>query len=80
MYCMEEMGRARGFSSFLIIESKLMKLNIWRFRADKRKYCFTGNTNKLWTLLLQDVVMATNLDCFKSGLDKFIQGKSISDY
>ena len=48
-----------------------------RFKTNKRKY-ITQHIVKLWNSLPQDVVMATNLDGFKRGLDQFLEEKSTS--
>ena len=49
-----------------------------RSRTNKRKDFFTQRIVKLWNSLPQDVVMSTNLDGFKRGLDKFLEGKAIN--
>ena len=57
-----------------------MKLIGGRSRTNKRKDFFTQCRVKLWHLLPQDVVMATNLDDFKRGLDKFLEVKAVNGY
>ena len=57
-----------------------MKLVGGRSRTNKRKDFFTQRIIKLWNSLTQDVVMATNLDDFKRGLDKFLVEKVINGY
>ena len=54
-----------------------MKLIGGRSRTYKRKYFFTKCIEILWNSLPQDVVMATNLDGFKRGLNKFLKEKAI---
>ena len=57
-----------------------MKLTGGRYRTDNRKYFFRQRIVNLWNSLSQDVVMATNLDGFKRGLDKFLEEKAIHGY
>ena len=45
----------------------------------KQKYFIIQHLVKLWNSLPQDVVMATNLDGFERGLDKFLE-KAINGY
>ena len=56
-----------------------MKLICGRFRTNKRKD-FTQHIVKLWNSLTQDVVMATNMDDFEMGLDKFLEEKAINGF
>ena len=51
-----------------------------RFRIIKKKDFFTQHIVTLWNSLPHDVVMATNLDGFKRGLDKFLEAKAINGY
>ena len=53
------------------------KLIVGRVRTDKRKYFFPQHIS-LWNSLPQDVVMASGLDAFKRGLDRFLEEKSIT--
>ena len=57
-----------------------MKLIGGTSRTNKRKDYFTQCTVRLWNSLPQDVVMATNLDGSKRGLDKFLVEKAINGY
>ena len=57
-----------------------MKLIGERSRTNKRKCFFTQCIVKVRNSLPQDVVMATNLDGFKRGLDKFLEEKAINGY
>ena len=57
-----------------------MKLNGGSSRTNKGKYVFTQHIVKLWNSVPQDVVMATNLDGFKTGWDKFLEAKAINGY
>ena len=57
-----------------------MKLMGGRSRTNQRKDFFTQPTVRLWNSLPQDVVMATNLDGFKRGLEKFLEAKAIHGY
>ena len=49
-------------------------------RTNKRRDFFTQPIVKLWNSLPQPVVMATNLDGFKRGLDKFLEAKAVNGY
>ena len=42
-------------------------------------YFFTHCIVTLWNSLPQEVAMATNLDGFKRGLDKFLEANAIND-
>ena len=57
-----------------------LKLSVGRVRTDKRKYFFTHRVISLWNSLPQEVVMASGLDAFKKGLDKFLEEKTITGY
>ena len=57
-----------------------LQLSAGRVRTDKRKYFFTQQVVSLWNFLPQDVVMASGLDNFKRGLDRFLEEKSIAGY
>lgn len=57
-----------------------MKLNGERFRTDTRKYFSTQCMVTLQNLLLQDAMMATNLENFKRRVDKFLEVGTISGY
>ena len=57
-----------------------LKLSVGRVRTEKRKYLFTQCAVSLCNSLSQDVVMASGLDAFKSGLDRFLEEKSIAGY
>ena len=55
-----------------------LKLRAGRVRTDKRKYiCFYQRVVSLWNSLPQEVVMASGLDAFQRGLDRFLEEKSI---
>ena len=77
----ENVDRERFFSlsKDTRMQGHPMKLIGGRFRIDKRKN-FTQCIVKLWKPLSQDVVMVTDLDGFKRGLDKFMVGKAINGY
>ena len=57
-----------------------MKLTGGRIRTDRRKCFFTQHIVKLCNSLPQDVVMATDLDGFKRGLDIFLEVRAIKGY
>ena len=58
-----------------------MKLIGGSFRTDKRKDFFTQHRVKLWNSLPQGAVLATTLDGFKRGLEKFLgEEKAINGY
>ena len=57
-----------------------LKLSVGRVRTDKRKYFFTECVVRLWNVLPQDMVMASGLDAFKMGLDRYLEEKSIAGY
>ena len=57
----------------------LLKLSVGRVRRDQ-KYFFTQHVVKVWNSLPQDMVMASGLDAFKRGLDRFLEEKSIAGY
>ena len=50
----------------------------WRVRTDKRKCFFTQHVVSLWNSLPRDVMMASGIDVFKRGLDRFLEEKSIA--
>ena len=71
MHGMENVDRETFFSPSQNIGTQCghpMKLIGGRSRTGKRKYFITQHTVRLWNSLPQDVVMATNLDGFKSGV------------
>ena len=51
-----------------------------RSRTNKRKDFFTQCIVQFRNSLPQDVVMATNLDGFKWGSNKFLEAKAINGY
>ena len=57
-----------------------LKLSVGRVRSDKRKSFFTQRVVSLWNSLPQDVMMASSLDVFKRGMDRFLKEKLIADY
>ena len=57
-----------------------LKLSAGRVRTDKRKYFFTQRIVSLWNSLPHNVVMASDLDAFKRGLERFLEEKSITGY
>ena len=57
-----------------------LQLSVGRMRTDKIKDLFTQCVVSLWNSLPQDVVMASGLDAFKRGLDRFLEEKSIASY
>ena len=57
-----------------------LQLNVGTTRTDKRKYFFIQRVVSLWSSLPQDVVMASGLDAFKRGLDRFLEKTSITGY
>ena len=82
MQRMDKMDRRKLFylSHNTRIRGHGLKLNVGRVRTDQRKYFFTQHIFSLWNSLPQDVVMASGLDAFKSGLDSFLEEKSIAGY
>ena len=83
MHGMEEVNRDSTFFSLphttRIQWGHPVKPNDGKFRTDKRKYFFTQLTVELWNSLPQDVVMVSNLDTFKVGLDKPMEDKAMND-
>ena len=82
---MQGTGRVdRGKLFSLSLNSRIrghpLKLSVGRVRTDKRKYFFTQRVVSLWNSLPQDVVMASGLDAFKRGLDRFLEEESIAGY
>ena len=57
-----------------------LQLNVGRVRTDQRKDFFTQQVVSLWNSLPQDVVISSDLDAFKRGLDRFLEEKSITSY
>ena len=57
-----------------------LKLSVGRVKTDKRKYFFTQRVIGVWNSLPQEVVMASGLDAFKRGLDRFLEEESIMGY
>ena len=49
------------------------KWSVGRVITDIGKYFFTQRVVSLWNSLSQDVVMASGLDAFKRGLDRFLK-------
>lgn len=47
---------------------------------DTRRYFFTQQVLKMWSLLLEDVEMATDINNFLKELDKFMEDNSINGY
>lgn len=60
------------------VREHLMKLH-GSFRTDKMRY-FAQRITNLWNLLPQVVVMATNLDGLKRGLDKLMENRSVNGF
>ena len=56
-----------------------LKLSVWRVRTDKRKHFLTQCVS-LWDSLPEDVVMASGLNAFKGGLNRFLEENSIAVY
>ena len=57
-----------------------LHLSVGRVTTDERKYLLTQYVVSLWNTLPQDVVMASGLDAFKRGSDKFMEEKFVAGY
>ena len=80
---MQEMAKVDGgklfsFSCNTRTRGHPLELSVGRVRTDERNYFFIQHVVSLWNSLPQDVMMASGLDAFKRGLDRFQEEKCIA--
>ena len=82
MQVMDKVDRGKLFSLSRNTRTRghPLKLSVGRLRTHKRKYLFTQRVVSLWNSFPQDMVMASGLDAFKRGLDRFLEERSITGY
>lgn len=82
MYSMKRMDKEKLFplSPSTRTWGHPLKLEVRRFRIEKRKYFFTQGTVNSCNSLSQDIVMATNLVVFQSGVHNFMRDWAINGY